>query len=97
VRASVTSLAESLDPVRVRDAAAGVRREMLFFARRPERMAEVVGQFVDRAGDADGAQRFYDAVERVDEDAVRAVLAQLADRTPVVVDVPPQRLPNRSP
>jgi predicted Zn-dependent peptidase len=95
VRGSLASLAESLDATRVRDAAAGVRREMLFHARRPERMAEVVGQFIDREGDADAAQRFYDAVERVDEAAVREVLERLAERTPVVVDVPPQRLPNR--
>lgn len=97
VGASLASLGEALDPARVRDAAAGVRRDMLFYARRPERMADVVGQFVDREGDPDAAQRFYDAVERVDEAAVRRVLEQLADRSPVTVDVPPQRLPNRSP
>ncbi|HEX2189311.1 MAG TPA: hypothetical protein VHG51_10460, partial [Longimicrobiaceae bacterium] len=84
-------------PARVRDAAAGVRRDMLFYARRPERMADVVGQFIDREGDPDAAQRFYAAVEQVDEEAVRRVLEQLAERTPTTVDVPPQRLPNRTP
>ncbi|HEX8272297.1 MAG TPA: hypothetical protein VF615_06565 [Longimicrobiaceae bacterium] len=95
--ASLASLGESLDAARVREAAARVRRDMLFYARRPERMADVVGQFIDRAGQADAAQRFYADVERVDEDAVRAVLARLAEQTPAAVDVPPQKLPNRTP
>jgi predicted Zn-dependent peptidase len=97
VGGSLASLGESLDAARVREAAAGVRRDMLFFARRPERMADVVGQFIDRAGQADAAQRFYADVERVDEDAVRAVLAQLADRTPAAVDIPPQKIIPRTP
>lgn len=97
VGASLASLGDALDAARTRDAAAGVRRDMLFYARRPERMADVVGQFIDRAGDAGAAQRFYADVERVDEDAVRAVLAQLADRTPAAVDIPPQKIPNRTP
>ncbi len=97
VGASLASLGESLDAARVREAAAGVRRDMLFYARRPERMADVVGQFIDRAGQADAAQRFYADVERVDEDAVRAVLAQLADRTPAAIDIPPQKIIPRTP
>lgn len=97
VGGSLASLGESLDAARVREAAAGVRRDMLFFARRPERMADVVGQFIDRAGRADAAQRFYADVERVDEDAVRAVLAQLADRAPAAVDIPPQKIIPRTP
>ncbi len=97
VGASLASLGESLDAGRVREAAAGVRRDMLFYARRPERMADVVGQFIDRAGQADAAQRFYADVERVDEDAVRAVLAQLAGGTPAAVDVPPQKIITRTP
>lgn len=93
--ASLGAVASSLSEERVRAAAAAVRRDMLFYARRPDRMADVVGQFVDRLGDANAAQHFYAEVERVDEAAVRAVLARLADRTPVAVDIPPQRLPNR--
>ncbi|HEX2091799.1 MAG TPA: hypothetical protein VHG28_05320, partial [Longimicrobiaceae bacterium] len=96
VRTALASLRESLDPIRVRDAAAGVRRDMLFYARRPERMADVLGQFIDRDGSPDAAQRFYAAVEQVDEEAVRRVLDLLAERTPVTVDVPPQRIPERN-
>lgn len=97
VPGSLAALGEELSPGDVRDAAAAVRRDMLFYARRPENMADVVGQFIDREGDPDAAQRFYAAVERVDEDAVRRVLELLADRTPAVIDVPPQKLPNRTP
>jgi len=97
VRGSVSALRERLDEDAVRNAAAGVRRDMLFYARTPERMAEVVGQFVDRAGDAEAAQRFYAAVERLTADDVRALLDRLAEETPVLVEIPPQKLPNRSP
>ncbi|HEX7240898.1 MAG TPA: hypothetical protein VF263_11565 [Longimicrobiaceae bacterium] len=96
VRASLTALRDDLDADRVRGAAAGVRRDMLFYARKPEHMAEVVGGFIDREGSPDAAQRFYAAVEAVDEEAVRRVLDALAERTPTLVDVPPQKIPERN-
>ena len=97
VRASLATVGERLDDESVRSAAAAVRRDMLFYARTPERMADVVGRFLDRGGDPEAAQRFYAAVERVTADDVRRVLEHLAAQTPVFVDVPPQKLPNKSP
>ncbi|WP_331052890.1 hypothetical protein [Longimicrobium sp.] len=90
--AALATVAGALDDRAVRDAAAGVRREMLFFARTPERMAEVLGAFADRGLGPDAAQRFFAAVEEVTADDVRAVLAALGENGVVAVDVPAQRL-----
>jgi predicted Zn-dependent peptidase len=93
VDGSLTALRDNLDETLVRDAAASVRREMLFFARTPERMADVLGAFADRGEEAGAAQRFYAAVAEVTEADVRAVLDLLLEEEPAVVEVPPQRLP----
>jgi predicted Zn-dependent peptidase len=93
VEGSLTNLRGTLDEALVRDAAASVRREMLFFARTPERMADVLGAFADRGEEAGAAQRFYAAVAEVTEADVRAVLDLLLETEPAVVEVPPQRLP----
>jgi predicted Zn-dependent peptidase len=90
---SLTALRDALDERLVRDAAASVRREMLFFSRTPERMADVIGAFADRGEGADAAQRFYAAVDAVTEADVRAVLGRLLELNAVVVEVAPQRLP----
>ena len=92
VEGSLTALRGTLDEALVRDAAAGVRREMLFFARTPERMADVLGAFADRGEEAGAAQRFYAAVAEVTVDDVRAVLDLLAETQPAAVEVAPQRL-----
>lgn len=92
VEGSLAALRDNLDEALVRDAAAGVRREMLFFARTPERMADVIGAFADRGEPGDAAQRFYAAVAAVTEEDVREVLALLLEQQPATVEVPPQRL-----
>jgi predicted Zn-dependent peptidase len=92
VDGSLAALRDNLDGALVRDAAAGVRREMLFFARTPERMAGILGSFVDRGEGADAAQRFFAAIERVTEDDVRDVLEILLADPPASVEVPAQRL-----
>lgn len=92
VEGSLTGLRDNLDETLIRDAAASVRREMLFFARTPERMADVLGAFSDRGEAAGSAQRFYAAVAQVTEPDVRAVLELLLEEEPVIVEVPPQRL-----
>ena len=92
VEGSLTALQANLDQALIRDAAASVRREMLFFARTPERMADVLGAFADRGEEAGSAQRFYAAVAEVTEEDVRAVLALLLEEEPASVEVPPQRL-----
>lgn len=93
--AALASLQQNLSEERVRAAATAVRREMLFFARTPERMAEVVGRFVDRDGDPDAAQRFFADLERVALRDVERVVERLSERTPLRVDIPPQELPRR--
>lgn len=77
VEGALAALRDNLDAVLVREAAAALRREMLFYARTPERMAELLGAFADRGEPADAAQRFFAAVERVSEDDVRAALELL--------------------
>lgn len=94
-RATGTAVAQAraaLTPLQVREAARALRREMLFYSRTPDRMAEVIGAFVDRDGDADAAQRFYAELSRVDEEAVRTVLDDLVQRSPARVEIPAQRL-----
>ena len=93
VEGALAALRGDLDETLVRDAAASVRREMLFFSRTPERMADVLGAFADRGEPGDAAQRFFAAVGAVTAADVRAVLDQLLEETAVIVEVPPQRLP----
>ncbi|HEX2078635.1 MAG TPA: hypothetical protein VHG08_13025 [Longimicrobium sp.] len=92
VEGSLAALRETLDEPLVREAAGSVRREMLFFARTPERMADVLGAFADRGESADAAQRFYAAVAEVTEADVRVVLDLLLEAEPAVVYVAAQRL-----
>jgi predicted Zn-dependent peptidase len=89
---AVESLRGRVDDRSVRHAAAAVRRDMLFFSRTPERMAEVIGAFADRGGTGDAAQRFYAEVDRVSAADVRAVLSRLAASDPATVEVAPQAL-----
>lgn len=91
----LTATGTRVDDESVAVAAQGVRRDMLFFSRTPERMAEVLGSFADRTREPDAAQRFYATLERVDAGAVRTALAQLSGAEPVLVEVPPQRLITR--
>lgn len=95
LESAAAGLAADLSPRQVREAAQAVRRDILFFARTPPRMATVLGRFVDRQGDADAAQRFYAQLAAVEEAQVREVLAHLATQTPVRVQLPPQKLRTR--
>lgn len=89
---ALASLRDNLDEAQVRDAAASVRREMLLYARTPERMAEVLGAFADRGEGADAPQRFFAAVDAVTEEDVRALLERLLEAEPATVSVAPQRV-----
>ncbi|HEX8907209.1 MAG TPA: insulinase family protein, partial [Longimicrobiaceae bacterium] len=93
VGGALTTLAGNLDGDAVRDAASSVRRDLLFYSRSPERMAELLGEFADRGTGADAAQRFYAALDAVTEDDVRRVLDALGAAEPAAVYVPPQRIP----
>jgi predicted Zn-dependent peptidase len=66
---------------------------MLFYARAPERMAELLGEFTDRDAGPDAAQRYFTALEAVTADEVRAVIDRLQAAEPAKVFVPPQRIP----
>ena len=92
VGAALEAVGSDVTPEAVLDAARGVRRELLFFSRTPERMAEVLGAFADRGDGADAAQRFFARLEEVTEDDVRAMLASLAEQEPAVLEVPPQKI-----
>ncbi len=86
-------LGQNLSEEAVRAAADGILRDMVFFSRSPERMASLIGEVADRAGDPDAAQRFHSALETVTEADVRAVLAELGAQEPVTLTVPAQRIP----
>jgi predicted Zn-dependent peptidase len=92
VAGALAAAAAALDEAAVRDAAAGVRRDLLFYSRTPERMAEVLGSFADRGEGADAAQRFFAALDAVTVDSVRAALEGARAGEPVTVSVAPQRL-----
>lgn len=89
---AVSSLYARLDDAQVAAAARTIRREMLFFSRTPERMAELIGQFIDREGDPGGTEAFYRELDEMDVDDVRDVLTVIRERNPAVVEIPPQAL-----
>ena len=89
---AVGTLLEEVETRDVTQAAATIRREMLFYSRTPDRMAEVIGQFIDRDGDANGTERFYADLDRLRVADVREVLETILERTPARVEVPPQLL-----
>lgn len=89
---ALEELRDGLTEDQVTAAGRAIRHDMLFFSRTPDRMAEVVGRFVDRGGDADAAQQFYADVAAVERNDVLDVLDQLAATTVVEVELPPQEL-----
>lgn len=93
VDGALATLASAVTDAGVRAAAASVRRDMLFYARAPERMAELLGEFADRDTGADAAQRYFAALDAVTADDVRGVLDRLQVGEPAKVYVPPQRIP----
>jgi predicted Zn-dependent peptidase len=92
---AVSTLRQEVSFLRAVEASHAVRRELLFFSRTPDRMAEVIGQFVDREGDPDAAERFYADLADLDDRDVREVLDRLIDLTPARVEIPPQALQPR--
>jgi predicted Zn-dependent peptidase len=95
VDGAIAAVLDGLTEARVLSAATAIRREMLFYSRTPDRMADVLGQFIDREGDADAAERFYADLDGVDEDEVESVLEGLMEGTPARADIPPQTLQQR--
>lgn len=91
----VGTLLEDVDFLTVSAAATAIRREMLFYSRTTERMAELLGQFVDREGDPDAAERFYAGLDSLDDEDIRELLEALIERTPARVEIAPQVLQQR--
>jgi predicted Zn-dependent peptidase len=87
-----SSIVAQLTDAAVATAARAIRHDMLFYSRTPDRMAEVLGHFIDRGGDASSAQAFYAELDRVRADDVRAVLREVTAGTAVRVEIPPQKL-----
>jgi len=92
---AVSTLRSELSFVRATDAAVAIRREMLFSSRTPDRMAELVGQFVDREGDPNATERYYARLDELDDRDVRAILDRMTNSTPARVEIPPQALQPR--
>lgn len=92
VTAAIESLQDALDEEQIRAVATEIQREMLFASRTPERMAEMIGQFVDRDRDPNAAQQFYARLGRVNERDVRRVLTAMLVSAPQQVEVPAQVL-----
>ena len=93
---AVASLMEDLSFLQVIGAAEAIRRELLFYSRTPDRMAEVIGQFVDREGDPNATELFYGSLAALDDRDVRRVLESLLERTPARIEISPQALQPRS-
>jgi predicted Zn-dependent peptidase len=91
VDGALAGLRGNLDAARVRGASASLRREMLFFARTPARMADLLGGFVERGDGGDGAQRFFSALEDVTESSVRGTIDALEAASRAALEVPAQR------
>lgn len=92
---AVATAASGATAAEVAAAAQSIRRELLFYSRTPERMAGVLGEFADRRGDPDEAQRFHERLGRVTVREVRQVLQELTEQTPARIEIPPQRLIRR--
>ncbi|MQA91981.1 MAG: hypothetical protein GEU90_17455 [Gemmatimonas sp.] len=89
---ALSSLLDDLNLLDVTEAADAIRSEMLFYSRTPGRMAEVIGQFVDREGDPNATDQFYAALDSLDDDDVREVLEHAFELTPARIEIPPQTL-----
>lgn len=92
VEGALAALEGDLNAEAVHVAARAVRRDLLFYGRTPERMAEIIGSFADRTGEPEAAQRFFASLDEVTEEQVRRVLTELRGAESVLVEVPPQRL-----
>jgi predicted Zn-dependent peptidase len=92
---AVAALHEEVSFLEVTEAADAIRRELLFYSRTPDRMAEVIGQFVDREGNPNATELFYARLGELDDTDVREVFERLLERTPARVELPPQALQPR--
>jgi predicted Zn-dependent peptidase len=85
------ALQRELDTAAVRAAGTALRRELVFYARTPDRFAELLGSFADRGGALD-TQQFYDTLEQLRLGDVLLAMDALRAVEPVRVEVAPQRV-----
>ena len=95
-RAAIEEFGADLDNAQVRKATAQLQHEMLYASRTPDRMADLIGTFVDRGGEPNSAQQFYARLERLGARDIRRVLNALVARPPEQVSVPAQVLTPRT-
>lgn len=79
----------ALSAERVTSAARMVHRDLLFAARTPWGLAEVIGRLLDATDDPYAAQRFSDDVDGLDPDSLAAFLARLAGQSAVRAELRP--------
>lgn len=89
LRLALSRTAALLEPEAVANARRLLRRDLLFTARTPQGMARVLGEFMQRTGDARSAVRFLDAVGATTAGAVHRELVSLLSSTPVRAEVVP--------
>lgn len=95
ISGSMEALADEITRAGVQAAATAVQRELRFQTRTADRMAALIGGFIERGEDAGAAEAFYSAVGEVSLGDVQAVLDELLESQPVLVEVPPQRFGSR--
>lgn len=89
LRRMVAEAAALLKDDQVAAAARSLRWELLYAARTPAGLAELLGAMEDATGAADGAARLVESLGRVSTDAVRALLERMLAATPAFVEVAP--------
>jgi predicted Zn-dependent peptidase len=93
ISTAVATVQRDLTAAKVSATARALRHEMLFYARTPDRMAQVLGNFTDREGDPDAAQSFYRTLDAAELGRVRDALEYLGEQSAVRYEIAPQVLP----
>lgn len=92
VSQAIAEFEPEMDDEQVRAVTRRLQHEMLYASRTPDRMAELIGRFVDRGGDPASAQQFYARLGRLGARDIRRVLNAMVAREPARVNVPAQAL-----
>jgi predicted Zn-dependent peptidase len=87
VTSAVAGTLEGIESGAVEIAVARIRRSLLLGARTPAGLVEAVGRAMEATGDAGGAARQAEALDRVDVASVRQVLGALLQRGPARAEV----------
>jgi predicted Zn-dependent peptidase len=85
----VAGVAAALTPEAVERHTRLLRHSLLLRARTPEGMAALLGDFMDRTGEPEGALLFLDALAALDEARLRDTFEKLLAHGPAVVELDP--------